>query len=1243
MRWLPLTLVAFGTVSALLVAAIAAWNRSAAIGDIDRHTGRAIVRAPRREGRMPELAFAPPVSIDASALRYGLRGLREALQMRPGCARGAFDEQAVAALITAELSAPGDAPSDAHPWRAEIRRETSSAAAAREQLATRRSEELAADELLPLLVALEADLAIAEATESFFALFSPSAHPHETRDPLRTQLGLCAFDIIAGHAAERWRSRELAPDEAQRLAQEFAAQARPRTELRWRLRAFAADPSDAAHRIALAEAYQRQGRTLEAFHVLGAALASGEPSPAEVEGRLVLASWLDLDACEARALRFVLERNPSDAVYEHLVQLELNEFDFSAAADTLMGLAARNDDLTLHGRAATLYLQAGRLDDAIAALRSRAERFGHAMESERRIAALLLEEVRIDDALVVLRRAEQRWPRAGFDVQLEALLRRFHHHEELRERLERKVERGTHTPEELEELIALEMRNGRLELVRRILSERASQATTDPHGFVRSIPLLEEFGIEGVEKRLEEVLALESLDQPQAIELLYGAEGLREALFELVTRRLFARYPYAKEILEQRLAWVDRGENDRARLARIRGLTREHPRHPLLMKAWIDRATWAGDLDEEIRARETWRSMPNIDWANVERLAELYEARERYGGAVEMRRLLAQRDGLGSAAERRYVGALLAFGDSDRAIEVVRRWVELDPNPSAPDRDQLAELCLQTSRFAEARRHYTALLPSASVPADPTPMLRLGQIALWTGDSAGAESWMHSYLGQEHEARPEALYGLGEALWSLRRRSEARAWLARAADAWERASATGELDPDDRVNRARALMRLERHDEGLALFEEELRRRPGVLAVELHYLEGLRTAKRYTEAERFLAEARRRRPGDLRWLRAEADLDLDQLRYGAAIAKLLQLRSLAPDDHWLHADLGLARRRQGEYQEAFLHYDAARRLRPNACFFDEPWRELRDEVVHWVQGELSYRTAGSDRTLSAESKLSWLIDEDRHRWTTTIREEHFSGVSTVGNGRTDQSITTLGNEVAYRFEKEHVFRSGFDVYFNDERDVPVGAWARFEFLEPEPYTATDVALELNDLFDVPAAAPAFGGWRHRASVRHTRRLSEDWFAFGSASLALQGIEPPSGPRADDTFFAGLLGLGVDLIADDPSLTVQLEYLPLRVLGDKELVDLLPLAPRNDYLTLRAQTTIDRCPDWKLFLEGFVGQDLHDSSPILGVQGRYDRNLSDDFWLWISAGYSSQAAGRAQGDAWYGTLGLRWRF
>ena len=99
MKWLPLTLVAFGTVSALLVAAIAAWNRSAAIGDIDRHTGRAIVRSPRREGRMLELFSEPPAPVEASALRYGLRGLRDALMLVPGSARGAFDEQAVTCLL----------------------------------------------------------------------------------------------------------------------------------------------------------------------------------------------------------------------------------------------------------------------------------------------------------------------------------------------------------------------------------------------------------------------------------------------------------------------------------------------------------------------------------------------------------------------------------------------------------------------------------------------------------------------------------------------------------------------------------------------------------------------------------------------------------------------------------------------------------------------------------------------------------------------------------------------------------------------------------------------------------------------------------------------------------------------------------------------------------------------------------------------------------------------------------------
>lgn len=1243
MRWLPLTLVAFGTVSALLVAAIAAWNRSAAIGDIDRHTGRAIVRMPRREGRMPELGLPPAATIDAAALRYGIRGLRDVLLALPGSARGAFDEQAVTALVEAELSMPGSPPRDAHPWRERIRLENARRTTALQVLEARKGEELPAAELLPLLATLEADGAVAEATERFFALFAPTAHPHETRDALRAQLGLCAFDILAAHAARRWSEARLPADEAQRLAQEFGAQGRTRSELRWRLRAFATAPDEAAHRIALAATYQRHGRTLEAFHVLGAALASGAPAPVEVEGRITIASWLDLDAAEARAVRFALARRPSEETYEHLVQLHLNGFEFSAAADALMALAARNDDRTLHGRAAALYLQAGRLDDAIAALRSRAERFGHEMEVERRVIALLLEDVRVDEALVALRRAEQRWPRAGFDAQLEGLLRRFQRHDELRERLERKVARGAHSPEELEELIALEMRRGKLDLVRRILTERASHATEDPQGFVRSVPLLEEFGIEGVRARLEDVLALPTLEESAAVELLYESQGLREELFELVTRRLFARFPFAKEILEQRLAWVDRGTDDRARLERIRGLTREHPRHPQLMRAWIDRATWAGDLDEEIRARETWRSLPNRDWENVERLAELYEARGRYAGAVEMRRLLAERDGRGSGAERRLVNVLLAFGDSDRAVEVVRRWVELDPNPSEDDRDQLAELCLQTSRFAEARRHYQLLLASSRRAADPTPMLRLGQIALWTGESDVAERWFQGYLGQAHEAKPEALYGVGEALWSLRRRSEARAWLERAEAAWERAAAAGNSEPDDRVNRARALIRLERYDEGLALFEEELRRRPGTLAVELHYLEALRAAKRTEEAERFLAEARRRRPGDLRWLRAEADLDLDQLRYGAAIAKLLQLRAMDADDHWLHADLGLARRRQGEYRAAFLHYDAARRLRPGACFFDEPWRELRDEVVHWVQGEFSYRTAGSDRTLSVESKLSWLVDEDRHRFTTTLREEHFSGVSVAGGGRSDQSITTLANEVAYRFEDEHVFRSGIDLYFGDERDVPVGAWARFELLEPEPYTATDLMLEVNDLLDVPAAAPSFGGWRHRASARHTRRFSDDWFGFAAASLALQGIEPPNGPRADDPFFSGLLGVGVDLLASDPTLTVQVEYLPLRVLGDKELVDLLPMAPRNDYLTLRAQTTIDRCPDWKLFLEGFVGQDLHDSSPILGVQGRYDRNLSDDFWLWVSAGYSSQAAGRAQGDAWHASIGLRWRF
>jgi hypothetical protein len=171
------------------------------------------------------------------------------------------------------------------------------------------------------------------------------------------------------------------------------------------------------------------------------------------------------------------------------------------------------------------------------------------------------------------------------------------------------------------------------------------------------------------------------------------------------------------------------------------------------------------------------------------------------------------------------------------------------------------------------------------------------------------------------------------------------------------------------VVRARALGRLGRTDEALALFRDLLARRPADPLLREYYVEALIEAglmDRALETVNGYLRDDPRSPG-LRRLRARIDLDRGEPEQAAE--RLAELRREQPEDTSLTADLALAERRSGRWGRALALYDEILARDPGNAQAREARTELRWAYAPRI--ELSHRSFFQESASGHTEEIAW--------------------------------------------------------------------------------------------------------------------------------------------------------------------------------------------------------------------------------------------------------------------------------
>ncbi|HEX5138821.1 MAG TPA: hypothetical protein VFY93_17760, partial [Planctomycetota bacterium] len=492
------------------------------------------------------------------------------------------------AVLEAELQPRGAPPPPAHPDLQVIVAEQERARRLVADLDRHVADRPAREALYALLEDLEADSAIGEATEGFFA---PLARwrAEEPASPARP-------DELAARLLATLEAGPAPPEAFAAVVSAFRSQERPRARLRWLLRAFAAHPAVPEFREELAAAYLEQGRVREAFLVVGAALEASPDDLALLEQRARMAGWLSLYPAEIEARERLLKANEDPEERERLVTLYTYSGNPEGAIPHARKLAEGSDDPLIIERPAHLALAAGDVDLAIEILEELAGR-GDERRWRERIVEVAWQDLRVDRVISELDLLRKKYPDGDYEARLEGIYRRRHLVRPLAGLLEERLLRGSGDADLERETLDLYAALGDKEKVRALLVRRMERSD-DPVLFFEQLPVFEAAGVPGAADRARAMAESEKLraaDAPAVLALLQprlGDPGYAEAARTIALR--FVTLPEARDFL---LFLVDREPDDAARAAAAEKLALEHPGDLDLLKAWTERAAWAGDVD----------------------------------------------------------------------------------------------------------------------------------------------------------------------------------------------------------------------------------------------------------------------------------------------------------------------------------------------------------------------------------------------------------------------------------------------------------------------------------------------------------------------------------------------------------------------------------------------------------------------------------------------------------------------
>ncbi|MHC4973894.1 MAG: tetratricopeptide repeat protein [Planctomycetota bacterium] len=1219
---------------------------------IDRHTGERLVV-------VRNVAEALAEARDTGNVRKALEALRPRLEQFPGEPVLERTE----AIFVAELSDDPDAPPPAaHPEADVLAAERRRARDQRHVLDRRVRERLPRESLLAMLYDLEGDSAVGAATEEFFA---PLARwrPEYEQGPERP-------DEMAARTLARLEdpAEPLEPETFLGLIRAYRAQGRPRARMRWLLRAYGAFPESKEIRGLLVEAYLERGRVREAFVLAGTALADAPDDLELWEQRARMAGWISLPELEIEARELLIAREETPEAHERLLTLYEYVGKPGKAVPHALALARGSDDPKALERPALLALEDGQVDLAFRILDDLAKASDDPAYWREKIVKHAWDngdDVRVVHELELLR---ERYPERDYERRLETVYRQRDMNEELVSLLEERLARGPHSDELEEDIINLHISLGNDDRLRTVLHRRIER-TTDPRHFFVHLATYHGRDIPDLEEHARKHAASPQLAAAD-VGLVLGALDplLEEPAYRDIASGIARRFPNEPRARAFLLMLVDQNPTDAARARAAEKLAHALPDHPDYLAAWIERASWARNVESEIAGRELWRERARDDYGNLRRLVALYAAAQRREDAVVVWRRLAKHDGLESEATLHLIDALFAVEEYEEAVAWLEKRAAL-PGATVEDRLHVAEQLFGQQYFDRALRFYGAVL---DVEQDhPVALLRTGQIRSWTNDPRGAIPFLERRLKVTDEERAEIRYLLGEAHWSIYEDEKGRRYHEQAL---EELRARPELTVQQQVMVAKMLARFGRIEEAQPIFERVVDALPEDVDLLLDYADSMLAHRDVPKARELVEEAKTLEKRQARTMTAEGKVLLLEKNYEQAAAVLTNVIAQYGADAGTQSELGRARELAGEWRPASEAYRHSLTLQPDNRDTSRALQRVLDEVAPLLHASASFRAAGDDRVFELWAQGSKPLRNERLRLSAALGASWFSGrAAAVNNGNTDvDEFVGRGRlSAAWRFRRENHLTGGVEVYPGAPGDTPVGGWAGLFAVGHEPYRSLAVDLHAHLLMENPPAAVGLGGRRSGVRVALHRDIGKRFWAAVELAYDSLSLETPSARdglfrgaatfgwriagqnaqvaeqlRLDRSALAGLVGTHV---AGQPGgqagrlVTLWATYEPFRLLDDRELAALIPIGERFDYVRLGARGDFQLARGWGAKVSGWAGYDLYGDEPNFGVEAGVTWRPAHKLELTGMAGYGTALGRSDAADSFLVRLGLTYRW
>lgn len=1041
------------------------------------------------------------------------------------------------------------------------------------------------------------------------------------------------------------------------LADWYEGEARPRAALRWRLRAWRVQPSDATVAAKVFDALVAM-RELDAARTV--LLASG-CAEAPLARRLAqVSAWTDARELEAAAL-------------ERLAALDAATVDDRSRLVDLYLFAGREALARPHAEALAnalgtraslrlpiqLALECGDVDAALAALAALQQREPSEPYWREEELGVLEEDLRFD-ALEARLGALARTDPDTYEARYEVVLRRRWRLAPLLALLLARVERGVESPEEHAEALALAHHfDDRRALGRLVELDLALGG--DPLRVLERLTALERRGRSDLRPRLEQSLAagrLTTSDVLRAFEVL-ATDVWDPRLLQAVL--VGARELGADPAVEVGLLSLLDARDPALALQLARVAAARRPSDPGAWSRLATRAAWGGDAALELAARTTLATLalaPVEAVANDEARAQLELEAGRMADALAVWAGLCAGTVAGEPPAAWVVNGLVAasmLADPTPGEAWLRRHVE-----GRADAGEVlgaaAQQLIERERLGRAAQLFARVLELT--PDDPRALLRLAQARSWSDDPRGARAPLERLAALPAGDRTEVRFLLGEVYGAVGEAARARPLFERVVAEYDAASDAEQLWC------ARALVRLGRTEAGLTALRALVARPGAVPALRVELAEGLLVADAPREASLELAAHLGRRPTDARAQRLLGRAHLALGEREAAIRALLRavtLEGLVAEGgersgSGAQLDLAHAFDGGGEWRAARATTHAMLATvgaEPELCALDQ---DLSERLATLGGALLRYRSVGDDHATTVGVFGSTIVDDEWSRVLLAVEQHDYAGrAAVVDNGATDvaESFASVRLAFDHRAAPERRWAVGAHAFPEAPGGGRVGAWAALRFDDGDAGRwRVDARAQLGDLWAEPFAAVGLGGRTSGLELEGFRALQGSWWTAGGLRTAALSIDDPTngmgGGEVSDQLFGARVSVGRVLSAHAPRVAEPAAFDRLGPLG---------FSPYLESRADRDGAALDRDSDHVQVYAGLDHQSLGDGAdlatrlPIADeatyflLGGRIDRLVADGLGgmlegvAGVELGSGEPALGLDAGATWRPSFGL----